>query len=157
MYSGKQLGFTYLGPVDGHNIAELEAALSHARDFEQRPTLIHVLTKKGKGHAAAEADASRYHGVSPNGVAAVTAPSYSRVFGDTLSRLMQQDDRIVAISAAMLDGTGLAPVATEFPDRVFDVGICEQHAVTMAARLASRGFVPVVAVYSTFLQRRMTR
>jgi 1-deoxy-D-xylulose-5-phosphate synthase len=149
----EQFGFTYLGPIDGHSINELEAALSRARDFESGPTLVHVLTRKGKGHAPAEADASKFHGVPPERRRSAGIPSYSQFFGSTLARLMRDDDRIVAISAAMLDGTGLAPVAAEFPDRVFDVGICEQHAVTLAAGLAAQGFVPVVAIYSTFLQR----
>jgi 1-deoxy-D-xylulose-5-phosphate synthase len=149
----EQFGFTYLGPVDGHNILELEAALGRARDFESGPTLVHVLTQKGKGHAPAEADAGRFHGLSPKSSGAPSITSYSRHFGNTVSRLMQEDNRIVAISAAMLDGTGLAPVAAGFPDRVFDVGICEQHAVTLAAGLATQGFVPIVAIYSTFLQR----
>jgi 1-deoxy-D-xylulose-5-phosphate synthase len=149
----EQLGFIYLGPVDGHNIPELEAALSRARDFESRPTIVHVLTTKGKGHAPAEANASKFHGIAPNGSKTKNVPSYSQLFGQIISRLMRQNDRVVAITAAMLDGTGLAPVAGEFPDRVFDVGICEQHAVTLAAGLATRGFIPVVAIYSTFLQR----
>jgi 1-deoxy-D-xylulose-5-phosphate synthase len=149
----EQFGFTYLGPVDGHNILELEAALGRARDFESGPTLVHVLTQKGKGHAPAEADAGKFHGVSPSGRSPVSIPTYSSFFGSTVARLMRENNRIVAISAAMIDGTGLAPVAAEFPDRVFDVGICEQHAVTMAAGLASQGFVPIVAIYSTFLQR----
>jgi 1-deoxy-D-xylulose-5-phosphate synthase len=149
----EQFGFTYLGPIDGHNILELEAALGRARDFEFGPTLVHVLTRKGKGHAPAEADAGLFHGLSPKGSVASDFPSYSRYFGNTVSRLMHDDNRIVAISAAMLDGTGLASVATEFPGRVFDVGICEQHAVTLAAGLATQGFIPIVAIYSTFLQR----
>jgi 1-deoxy-D-xylulose-5-phosphate synthase len=149
----EQFGFTYLGPIDGHNIPELEAVLTRARDFESGPVLIHVHTRKGKGHAPAEANASKFHGVSPHGGEAGSVPSYSQFFGNILCRLMRQNDRIVAITAAMLDGTGLAPVAAEFPDRVFDVGICEQHAVTLAAGLATQGFVPVVAIYSTFLQR----
>lgn len=148
-----QLGFCYLGPVDGHNIAELEAALIRARDFESKPTLVHVLTKKGKGYAAAEADATKFHGVPPNNSKCSNAPSYSQVFGRTVLRLMRENRKVVAITAAMLDGTGLAPVGTEFPDRVFDVGICEQHAVTLAAGLATQGFIPIVAIYSTFLQR----
>jgi 1-deoxy-D-xylulose-5-phosphate synthase len=148
----EQFGFKYLGPVDGHNITELEAALGRARDFESGPTLVHVLTQKGKGHAPAEADAGRFHGVSPRGRTA-EIPSYSQFFGDTVCRLMRDNERIVAISAAMLDGTGLAPAAAAFPGRVFDVGICEQHAVTLAAGLAAQGFIPIVAIYSTFLQR----
>jgi len=149
----EQLGFSYLGPVDGHNIQELEAALSRAGDFESGPTLIHVLTKKGKGHAPAEAKPSQFHGVSPNGTSPVNTPSYSQFFGQTLRKLMQENNKVVAITAAMLDGTGLTPVAADFPDRVFDVGICEQHAVTLAAGLATQGYIPVVAIYSTFLQR----
>lgn len=150
----EQLGFIYLGPVDGHNIKELEAALSRARDFESKPTLIHVLTKKGKGYAAAEADATKFHGVPPPNKAEVShAPSYSQVLAQTVLRLMRENERVVAITAAMLDGTGLAVAAAEFPRRVFDVGICEQHAVTLAAGLATQGFIPIVAIYSTFLQR----
>ena len=149
----QQLGFTYLGPVDGHDIKELETALRRARDFESKPTLVHVLTKKGKGYAVAEGNATKFHGVPPNNTKGSNAPSYSQVFGQTVLRLMRENHKVVAITAAMLDGTGLAPVATEFPDRVFDVGVCEQHAVTLAAGLATQGFIPVVAIYSTFLQR----
>jgi len=149
----EQLGFTYLGPVDGHNIKELETALTRARDFELKPTLVHVLTKKGKGYAAAEANATKFHGVPPNVSKNNNAPSYSQVFGRTVLRLMQENEKVVAITAAMLDGTGLAQVAAEFPGRVFDVGICEQHAVTLAAGLAAQGVIPIVAIYSTFLQR----
>ena len=149
----EQLGFSYLGPVDGHNIKELEAALGRARDFESRPTLVHVFTRKGKGHADAEANATKFHGVSPSVIRNNNAPSYSQVFGRTVLRLMQGNRKVVAITAAMLDGTGLASVAAQFPDRVFDVGICEQHAVTLAAGLATEGFIPIVAIYSTFLQR----
>ena len=150
----EELGFIYLGPVDGHNVRELEAALSRARDFESKPTLVHVLTKKGKGYAAAEANATRFHGVAPNNnTQDGQAPSYSHIFGQTVLRIMQENKKVVAITAAMLDGTGLAPVASQFPDRVFDVGICEQHAVTLAAGLATQGFVPIAAIYSTFLQR----
>ncbi len=149
----QELGFIYLGPVDGHNIKELEAALSRARGFESRPTLIHVVTKKGKGYAAAEDNATEFHGVSPNNVEGSSALAYSQVFTQTVLQLMQDNDRVVAITAAMLDGTGLAAVAHAFPDRVFDVGICEQHAVTLAAGLATQGFIPIVGIYSTFLQR----
>jgi len=149
----EQLGFTYLGPVDGHNIKELEAALSRARDFESSPTLVHVLTRKGKGYTAAEANATKFHGVPPNNVKGNNALSYTQVLSRTVLRLMRENERVVAITAAMLDGTGLVPVAAEFPDRVFDVGICEQHAVTLAAGLATQGFIPVVTIYSTFLQR----
>lgn len=149
----EQLGFSYLGPVDGHSIKELEAALGRARDFESRPTLVHVLTRKGKGHDAAEANATKFHGVSPNVSKTNNAPSYSQVFSRTVLRLMQENEKVVAITAAMLDGTGLASVAAQFPERVLDVGICEQHAVTLAAGLATQGFIPIVAIYSTFSQR----
>jgi 1-deoxy-D-xylulose-5-phosphate synthase len=149
----EELGFTYLGPLDGHNIAEMESALIRARDRDTKPTVIHVITQKGKGYPEAENDVVKYHGVSPNGSHKSHTPSYSQVFGQTMSDLMKENKKIVVISAAMLDGTGLANVASQFPDRVFDVGICEQHAVTMAAGLATQGYIPVVAIYSTFLQR----
>jgi 1-deoxy-D-xylulose-5-phosphate synthase len=149
----EELGFIYLGPVDGHNLRELEAALSRARDFESTPTLVHVLTKKGKGYAVAEANATKFHGVAPPSTTSSQAPSYSQVFAQTLLRLMRENEKVVAITAAMLDGTGLNIVASEFPNRVYDVGICEQHAVTLAAGLATQGFIPIAAIYSTFLQR----
>jgi len=149
----EQLGFSYLGPVDGHNIKELEAALNRARDFEPKPALVHVLTRKGKGYAAAEGNATKFHGVPANDAKTNGAPSYSQVFGRTVLRLMEENEKVVAVTAAMLDGTGLAPVAAQFPERVLDVGICEQHAVTLAAGLATQGFIPIVAIYSTFLQR----
>jgi 1-deoxy-D-xylulose-5-phosphate synthase len=149
----EELGFIYIGPVDGHNIGELEAALKRARDYETKPTLIHVLTQKGKGYTLAEDNATKFHGVPPQNANASDTPSYSKVFGQIVQRLMRENERVVAITAAMLDGTGLSVAAPEFPNRVFDVGICEQHAVTLAAGLATQGFIPVVAIYSTFLQR----
>lgn len=149
----EEMGFIYLGPIDGHDIKELEAALKRAHSFETKPILIHVLTKKGKGYPPAEADAIKFHGIPPNNTEKSTGLSYSAVFGQTVHRLIQEDNRVVAITAAMLDGTGLAGVAREFPHRVFDVGICEQHAVTMAGGLSTQGIIPIVAVYSTFLQR----
>jgi 1-deoxy-D-xylulose-5-phosphate synthase len=148
----EQLGFTYLGPVDGHDEREVEAALDRA-SIEPGPTLLHVITQKGKGYAEAEADATKFHGVAPAIESSDGLPSYSQVFGKVVQRLMKEDSRIVAISAAMLDGTGLAEAARAYPKRVFDVGICEQHAVTLAAGLATGGFIPIVAIYSTFLQR----
>lgn len=150
----EEMGFIYLGPLDGHNIREMEAALIRARDYESKPVIVHVLTTKGKGFAAAEDNAVKFHGISP--VAEVKEngrSSYSQIFGQTVQRLMRENDKVVAISAAMLDGTGLSAAAVEFPDRVIDVGICEQHAVTLAAGLATQGFIPIVAIYSTFLQR----
>jgi len=151
----EDLGFVYLGPVNGHDIREVEAALKRARDHETGPTLVHVLTTKGKGYQPAEADAVKFHGVAPSklGGEGSGGPSYSDVFGKTMYRLLREEKRVVAITAAMLDGTGLALAARKFPHRVFDVGICEQHAVTMAAGLATQGIIPVVAIYSTFLQR----
>ncbi len=148
-----QLGFTYLGPVDGHNIKEMETAFLRARDSETGPTLIHVLTDKGKGYPEAENNAVKYHGISPSNGIKNHALSYSQAFGQTVSRLMRENKKVVAISAAMLEGTGLSQTAIEFPERVFDVGICEQHAVTLAAGLATQGMIPIVAIYSTFLQR----
>jgi 1-deoxy-D-xylulose-5-phosphate synthase len=148
----EQLGFTYLGPVDGHNEARIEAALNRARS-ERGPALVHVITQKGKGYTRAETDATKFHGVAPHIENEVHLPSYSEVFGQTVLHLMKEDKRVVAISAAMLDGTGLASAAKTYPRRVFDVGICEQHAVTLAAGLATGGLIPIVAIYSTFLQR----
>lgn len=147
----EEIGFTYIGPFDGHDTGGLERALRQARS-NGRPTFVHVVTQKGKGYPQAEEDAVGYHGLSPKGGCS-KAPSYSEVFGNTLSRLFAADDRLIAITAAMLEGTGLSRLAKEFPQRVFDVGICEPHAVTFAAGLAAEGFVPIVAVYSTFLQR----
>jgi 1-deoxy-D-xylulose-5-phosphate synthase len=146
-------GFTYVGPVDGHDIKSLEAALTRARDYETKPTFVHVITKKGKGYPPAEEDAVTFHGIAPSTVSVGNGPSYSQVFGQTVLRLMRENPRLVAITAAMLDGTGMAPAGREFPQRVFDVGICEQHAVTLAGGLATKGFIPIVAIYSTFLQR----
>lgn len=148
----EQLGFTYLGPVDGHDEKEIEAALARA-SIEPGPTLVHVITQKGRGYAQAEADATRFHGLAPAIENSDGLPSYSQVFGQVVLRLMKEDPRIVAISAAMLDGTGLSEVSHAYPTRVFDVGICEQHAVTLAAGLATGGLIPIVAIYSTFLQR----
>jgi len=150
----EELGFTYVGPVDGHNILELQEALRQARSYPAKPTFVHVLTKKGKGYDPAEEDAVSFHGVPPNGgQQKVRAPSYTKVFGEAALRLARENPRLVAITAAMLDGTGLATMAKSLPQRVIDVGICEQHAVTLAAGMATQGLVPLVAIYSTFLQR----
>jgi 1-deoxy-D-xylulose-5-phosphate synthase len=147
------LGYKYIGPVNGHNLAELEAAMTRARDYEYGPTFIHVLTQKGRGYPPAEADALKFHGIMGSNGTPSNGPSYSKVFGDTVIRLMEENDKIIAITAAMLDGTGLLETSRKFPNRIFDVGICEQHAVTLAAGLAARGYIPIVAIYSTFLQR----
>ncbi len=148
-----ELGFTYIGPIDGHDITELETVLFQVREYSHRPTLVHVVTKKGKGHSPAETDAVSFHGVSPNKSKKESPPSYSEVFGKTVLRLAMENPKIIAITAAMLESTGLGIVADKFPKRVIDVGICEQHAVTFAAGLATQGFSPIVAIYSTFLQR----
>jgi 1-deoxy-D-xylulose-5-phosphate synthase len=148
----EQLGYEYIGPVDGHDIGELRAALRYALSVRGRPVFLHAQTFKGYGYGAAEADEGRLHSVSPSSSKG-GPPTYSTVFGKTVAQLMQNDPRVVAITAAMLDGTGLAPVKAAFPDRVFDVGIAEQHAVTFAAGLATQGMRPIAAIYSTFLQR----
>jgi 1-deoxy-D-xylulose-5-phosphate synthase len=147
------LGLKYLGPVNGHDVAALEEALVGARDYAPGPVCIHVVTTKGKGYEPAEDDCIKFHGVAGNVNGHNGNLTYSEVFALTLLRLFREDDRLVVITAAMMEGTGLNLVAAEFPTRVFDVGICEQHAVTFAAGMASRGYVPIVAVYSTFLQR----
>jgi len=152
----RELGFRYIGPVPGHELPALEAALDLARAAaDGTPVLVHVLTEKGRGYAPAEENPVRFH--QPTTPAAATGggprPTYTQVFAATLTRLMERDPKIVAITAAMLEGTGLGEVRKRFPTRVFDVGIAEEHAVTMAAGLAKAGFRPVVSLYSTFLQR----
>ncbi|MFC1929541.1 1-deoxy-D-xylulose-5-phosphate synthase [Chloroflexota bacterium] len=149
----EELGFTYLGPIDGHNIAELEATLTQARDYHYKPTFVHVITTKGKGYRPAESDAVYFHGVSAKDERNKEIPTYSEVFAQTVLRLSRHNSRLVTITPAMPEGNCLNIVAAEFPERVFDVGICEQHAVTFAAGLATQGFCPIVAIYSTFLQR----
>jgi len=146
-------GFKYIGPINGHNIAALEEALLRARDYLPGPVFVHIVTTKGKGYEPAEEDSIKFHGVSGKNSVSNGIPSYSEVFGKTLLRLFQENERLVAISAAMTEGTGLSIVAKKYPKRVFDVGICEQHAVTFAAGLAAQGHIPIVAIYSTFLQR----
>ena len=149
----EQFGFTYFGPVDGHDLEATDALLRKARDFENGPVLVHVQTQKGHGYGPAEDDNVKWHGVSPSGSAPATTPTYTKVFAETVRELMRADERVVAITAAMPDGTGLTSLFKEFPNRMFDVGISEQHAVTFAAGLATQGVIPVVAIYSTFLQR----
>ena len=156
----EELGFYYVGPIDGHNIDHLLPVLQNVRDAENGPILIHVVTRKGKGYEPAENSADKYHGVSKFNVvtgaqakAPSNAPSYTNVFAEALVDEARRDDRIVAITAAMPSGTGLDKFAEIFPTRIFDVGIAEQHAVTFAAGLASEGMKPFVAIYSTFLQR----
>ena len=149
----EELGFTYMGPVDGHNIRDLEIALTRARDYHIKPTFVHVVTTKGKGYLPAEGDAVYFHGVPAKGKDNKSIPTYSEVFARTVLRLTRQNPRLVTVTPAMPEGNYLSIVADEFPRRVFDVGICEQHAVTFAAGLATQGYLPIVAIYSTFLQR----
>lgn len=156
----EQLGFKYVGPIDGHNLHQLNETFRKVRDNVDRPTLVHVVTKKGKGFVQAEQDATAYHGAAPFCVNTgkfmkqeSSIPTYTHVFGRTLTRLAEDDDRLVAITAAMCSGTGLEAFAQQFPRRFHDVGIAEQHAVTFAAGLATQGLHPVAAIYSSFLQR----
>ena len=156
----EELGFYYVGPIDGHNLDHLIPVLENVRDAEEGPILVHVVTQKGKGYAPAEASADKYHGVQKFDVitgaqakAPPGPPAYQNVFADQLIKDAQTDDRIIAITAAMPGGTGLDRFAKAFPDRTFDVGIAEQHAVTFAAGLAAQGMRPFCAIYSTFLQR----
>ncbi|MFC1957795.1 1-deoxy-D-xylulose-5-phosphate synthase [Chloroflexota bacterium] len=149
----EELGFTYMGPFDGHNIRELEVALTQARDYRFKPTLIHIVTTKGKGYLPAEGDAIYFHGVPAKRTGVREIPTYSEVFAQTVLRLARENPRLVVVTPAMPEGNCLNVVEAEFPQRVFDVGICEQHAVTFAAGLATQGYIPIVAVYSTFLQR----
>ncbi|HTU11583.1 MAG TPA: 1-deoxy-D-xylulose-5-phosphate synthase [Allosphingosinicella sp.] len=156
----EELGFYYVGPVDGHNVERLVKILENVRDAAEGPMLVHVVTKKGKGYAPAEAAADKYHGVQKFDVitgaqakAPAGPPAYQNVFGDQLVKEAQRDPTIVAITAAMPSGTGVDRFAKAFPERSFDVGIAEQHAVTFAAGLAAQGMRPFCAIYSTFLQR----
>ncbi len=156
----EELGFYHIGPIDGHSFDHLLPVLRNVRDNAEGPVLIHVVTQKGKGYAPAEAAADKYHGVNKFDVitgaqakAKPNAPSYTSVFADALVQEAGFDDKIVGITAAMPTGTGIDKLAETFPDRTFDVGIAEQHAVTFAAGLAAEGYKPFTAIYSTFLQR----
>ncbi len=156
----EELGFYYVGPIDGHNLDHLLPVLRNVRDAEIGPILVHVVTQKGKGYAPAENSADKYHGVVKFDVATGAqakskggAPQYTKVFGESLIKEARKDDKIVAITAAMPSGTGVDLFEKEFPKRTFDVGIAEQHAVTFAAGMATEGFKPFAAIYSTFLQR----
>ncbi len=161
----EDLGFQYVGPMPGHDLATLIETFENINHLEG-PILLHIVTKKGKGYGPAEIDPTRFHGVGPFEVAGgqksesskkasakTSPPSYTSVFGRTLTALATQDERIIGITAAMPAGTGVEVMAEKFPDRVYDVGIAEQHGVTMAAGMASRGLRPFVAIYSTFMQR----
>ena len=156
----EEMGFYYVGPIDGHNLDHLLPVLENVKKMQNGPVLVHVVTEKGHGYAPAEASDDKYHGVSKFNVvtgeqvkATASAPSYTGVFAEALIDEAARDDKVVAITAAMPSGTGLDKFAKAYPDRCFDVGIAEQHAVTFAAGLASEGFKPFAAIYSTFLQR----
>ena len=150
------LGFNYMGPVDGHDLDALITCLKYAK-YEKRPVLVHVMTKKGKGYAPAENNPEKFHGVGPfNKITGSTKPgteTYSEHFGNTLLKLAQDNKKIVAVTGAMPTGTGLNIFAKKFKDRFYDVGIAEQHGVTMSAGLAAQGYIPVIPLYSSFLQR----
>jgi len=155
-----ELGFFYVGPIDGHNIDHLLPVLKNVRDTKNGPILVHVVTQKGKGYEPAEKSADKYHGVVKFDVATgaqvkskPSAPAYQKVYGESLIKEARKDDKIIAITAAMPSGTGVDLFQKEFPDRTFDVGIAEQHGVTFAAGLATQGFKPFATIYSTFLQR----
>ena len=156
----EELGFYYVGPIDGHDLDQLVPVLKNVRDAKQGPILVHVVTQKGKGYPPAENSADKYHGVNKFNVITgdqvkptPNAPSYTKVFAQSLIQEARKDDKIVAVTAAMPSGTGLDIFGKEFPERTFDVGIAEQHAVTFAAGLATEGYKPFAAIYSTFLQR----
>jgi len=153
----EELGFTYIGPVNGHNLEELTTVLANVRKMKG-PVLVHVITQKGRGYQPALNDPDLFHGIGPFDIdtgktARKLLPSYTEIFGEFMVDKGREDDRVVAITAAMASGTGLKHFARNFPERFFDVGICEQHAVTMAAGMARAGLKPVVCIYSTFLQR----
>src|SRR5437660_11885718 len=156
----EELGFYYVGPIDGHNLDHLLPVLRNVRDMKDGPILVHVVTQKGKGYPPAEASADKYHAVVKVDVATgaqanakPNAPAYQNVFGQSLVKEAEKDKKIVAITAAMPSGTGIDIFCKAFPERTFDVGIAEQHAVTFAAGLATEGYKPFCAIYSTFLQR----
>src|SRR5690606_14971794 len=156
----EEMGFFHIGPIDGHNLEHLIPVLRNVRDHGTGPVLIHVVTQKGKGYEPAEKASDKYHGVNKFDVitgaqtkAPANAPSYTKVFAESLVQEARDDERIVAITAAMPSGTGLDLFGEAFPERIFDVGIAEQHAVTFAAGLATEGYRPFAAIYSTFLQR----
>ena len=153
----EDMGLKYLGPIDGHNIKELTKVMTMAKSINE-PVIIHVVTQKGKGYEYAEKNPGKFHGIGPfncdsGEICSITGPTYSGAFGSEILEIAKENKNVVAITAAMRDGTGLSKFAEKFPDRFFDVGIAEQHAVTLAAGMASEGIKPIFAVYSTFLQR----
>ncbi len=150
----ENLGFKYIGPIDGHDLDELISFLRRAKEMKG-PLVLHVITQKGKGHSSAEEDPCKFHGVSPppNNNNKIDAPSYSKVFSDTIVRIAEKNEKVCAVTAAMAEGVGLISFSKKFKNRFFDVGIAESHAVTFSAGLCTEGLRPVFAVYSTFLQR----
>lgn len=148
----EEMGFNYIGPIDGHDLDILMTTLGNLRE-RKGPQFLHIVTKKGKGYEPAEQQPGKYHGVSPAGSASATGPSYTQVFGQWLCDMARESEDLIGITPAMSDGSGLNEFAKLYPDRYFDVGIAEQHAVTLAAGMACEGKKPVVAIYSTFLQR----
>ena len=153
----EDIGFTYLGPVDGHNIEQLQNIMQLSKQVEA-PVLIHVLTKKGKGYKIAEENPDKFHATSPFNIETgelkkEKKADYSKIFGEKLVKLARENEKIVAITASMKDGTGLREFQKEFPKRFFDVGIAEQHAITMSAGMAKEGMIPVIPIYSSFYQR----
>ena len=155
----EELGFKYVGPIEGHNISYLIETLKNVKDI-QSPVLVHVITQKGKGYLYAEENPCTFHGVSPFDIESgnfnkekILIPSYTQVFGETVLKLAEKDNRVIAVTAAMAEGTGLCLLRDKFPERFYDVGIAEQHGITFAAGMASKGLRPVTAIYSTFLQR----
>jgi len=155
----EEMGFTYVGPIDGHNINQLIEILTKVKDFKG-PVLLHIVTKKGKGYKPAEQDPTKFHGIGPFDIEtgktlSLKKVTYTEVFSKAIVKLAQTDDKIVAITAAMPDGTGLKEFSKKYPERFFDVGIDEGHAVTFAAALAAGGLKPIVAIYSTFMQRAL--
>jgi 1-deoxy-D-xylulose-5-phosphate synthase len=151
----ENFGFNYIGPIDGHDFKKLETALKRARNYTAGPIVVHVITTKGSGYLPAEGDSVYFHGITGTNCKAInkTIPTYSNIFAETILKLARENPRLVVVTPAMPEGNCLNTVQQEFPKRVFDVGICEQHAVTFAAGLSTQGYLPVLAIYSTFLQR----
>ncbi|MGI2335341.1 MAG: 1-deoxy-D-xylulose-5-phosphate synthase [Dehalogenimonas sp.] len=154
----EEFGFAYSGPIDGHDIEEIVSALEQTKNYSHKPSLIHIVTTKGKGYAPAESDSVHFHGISPKDSPKKNGhgqklPTYSEVFAATVERLAIDNPKVMVVTAAMPDGYCLGHMQTKMPNRVYDVGICEQHAVTFAAGMAAEGLVPIVAIYSTFMQR----
>ena len=156
----EELGFNYIGPIDGHDLPTLLETLHNLRDLKG-PQFLHIITKKGKGYKPAEENPCKFHGVTPFDIetgqakskAKATTPTYTQVFGEWLCDMAEADERLVGITPAMCEGSGMVEFAKRFPKRYFDVGIAEQHAITLAGGFACEGIKPVVAIYSTFLQR----